>query len=57
MIEIELLAFPLPLWALVVSFPGPGMWDVFFFWINKGCGMLIIVLLVFELVDLFYAVF
>ena len=31
MIEIELLAFPLPMWALVVSFPGPGMWDVFFF--------------------------
>ena len=28
MIEIELLAFPLPMWALVVSFPGPGMWDV-----------------------------
>ena len=27
MFEIELLAFPLPLWALVVSFPGLGMWD------------------------------
>ena len=45
MVEIELLAFPLPLWALVVSFLGPGMWDIDF------------VLLVFELVDLFYAVF
>ena len=28
MIEIEFLAFPFPMWALVVSFPGPGMWDV-----------------------------
>ena len=28
MTEIQLLAFPLPLWALVVSFPGPEMWDV-----------------------------
>ena len=42
MIEIELLAFPFPMWALVVSFPGPGMW---------------VVLLVFELVVLFYALF
>ena len=46
----------------MVSFPGPGMWDVgcglwWFRFLVLGCEMLIIVLLVFELVDLFYAVF